>query len=80
MDDPYDWVDDDYEVFDLKPLSSRRMTCQDEELYQLKENVIKAAKEWLDHLEAAGDHYYDGIPGGLMDAIDHLENWKPSEE
>lgn len=33
--------------------------------------VYRAAQEWLDHLQGAGQgRYQDGVPGDLMDAID----------
>ena len=35
--------------------------------------VAETAEKWIRHLESKGGHYYDGIPGELIDAI---ENWK----
>lgn len=42
--------------------------------YKEAVEVAKVAREWIDHLEAKGGHYYDGIPGELMDALEKWEN------
>lgn len=38
--------------------------------------VRRAAAEWIDHLDEKGGHYYDGIPGELIDALERSESWK----
>lgn len=38
-------------------------------------NVIREARDWLDHLRTHGKgRYLDGIPGELMDALDRYDS------
>jgi hypothetical protein len=32
--------------------------------------VKREAAKWVDHLEAKGGHFWDGVPGDLMDALE----------
>lgn len=36
--------------------------------YLAQRKVVVAASQWLDHLESRGGHFFDGVPGELMDA------------
>ena len=49
--------------------------CEEDEFFSNRRaaEVAKVAREWLNRLESKGGHYYDGIPGELMDAVEKWE-------